>query len=138
MNNEVKLIIYTEEIMNVGQTTSIDSEADNGNCVVFQDNGETGYFYAIDKVNEELVVLDTLHIYNVKDVVNVEDECLVKILWTEDYSKAILSINNYYHALFDFKNQKGYCRTGFPEANKVWNNQVNRLLTDLLLDELFF
>lgn len=138
MNNEVKLIIYTEEALHVGQTTSIDSEADNGNCVVFQDNGETGYFYAIDKVNEELVVLDALHIYNVKDVVASENECLVKILWTEDHSIAILSINNYYHALFDFANHRGCSRTGFPEASKVWNNQTNRQLTDAVLDELFF
>lgn len=138
MNNEVKLIIYTEESLQVGQTTSIDSEADNGNCVVFQDNGETGYFYAIDKINEELVVLDALHVYNVKDVVIAEEACLVKILWTEDNTMAILSINNYYHALFDFKNKKGYSRTGFPEASKVWSNQTNRQLTDAVLDDLFF
>ncbi|MFY8096247.1 MAG: DUF2251 domain-containing protein [Flavobacterium sp.] len=138
MNNEVKLMIYTEEILNVGQTTSIESEVENGNCVVFQDNGETGYFYAIDTINEELIVLDALHIYNVKDVVNTNDECLVKILWTEDKTKAILSINNYYHALLDFKNKQGYCRTGFPKASKVWQSQTNRQLTDALLDELFF
>ena len=134
MNNEVKLIIYTEEALHVGQTTSIDSEADNGNCVVFQDNGETGYFYAIDKVNGVLVVLDALHIYNVKDVVNTDEQCLVKILWTEDHSIAILSINNYYHAVFDFRNKAGYCRTGFPKSNNSWTKIKERILTDTLID----
>lgn len=138
MNNQVKLIIYTEELLNIGHTTSVESEVESGNCVVFQDNGETGYFYAIDIINEEIIVLDALHIYNVKDVINTSDDCLVKILWTEDKTKAILSINNYYHALLDFKNKKGYSRTGFPEASKVWKSQTNRQLTDALLDELFF
>ena len=70
---------------------------------------------------KELIVLDALHIYNVKDVVNTNDECLVKILWTEDKTKAILSINNYYHALLDFKINKVTVEQVFQKRVKFGN-----------------
>jgi len=49
MENRSKLIIYEEQIFNVGEDTFIESTAENDNAVVFEDNGETGYFYALDR-----------------------------------------------------------------------------------------
>ncbi|MDI9865766.1 DUF2251 domain-containing protein [Flectobacillus sp. DC10W] len=60
----------------------------------------------------------------------------LKILWAEDESKAFLSINNYYHAMFDFRDKAGYCRNGFPEANNSWTKIKERTLTDRLIDNL--
>lgn len=130
----MKMYIYEEEDFLPGKDTFIDSTADNMNAVVFEDNEETGYFYAVER-NERLKILDALHIYNVKDVVDKNRPSTLKISWSEDESIALLSINNYYHALFDFKNKAGYCRTGFPE-NGSWAEVKERKLTDELLESI--
>ena len=136
MTNKPKLIIYEELTFNVGEDTFIDSTAENNNAVVFEDNCETGYFYAVDRSND-LKVLDGLHIYNVAHVTDKDIPSTLKILWTLDQSKAVLSINNHYHAVFDFKNKAGYCRNGFPNANDSWTIIKERKLTDALITELF-
>jgi len=128
------MYIYEEEDFLPGKDTFIDSTAGNENAVVFEDNEETGYFYAVER-NDGLKILDALHIYNVKDVVDKDRPSTLKILWSEDESMALLSINNYCHALFDFKKKAGYCRTGFPE-NGSWGEVKDRKLTDELLESL--
>ncbi|MNR21138.1 hypothetical protein D3C85_1380210 [compost metagenome] len=80
--------------------------------------------------------MDALHIYNVADVTDKDIPSTVKILWTEDLNKAFLSINNYYHAVFDFQNKAGYSRTGFPSSNDKWTLIAERQLTDELIIEL--
>jgi len=136
MEDEPKLIIYKEQAFYVGKDTFVDSIAENNYAAVFEDNCETGYFYAVDKNEDELIVLDGLHIYNVGEVIDKDQLSVAKILWTEDLTKAFLSINNYYHAIFDFKNHAGYCRSGFPETNSSWTNLKERKLTDMLIDKL--
>jgi hypothetical protein len=135
MNDTPTLLIFTDETFTVGQDTFIDSTADNGNGVVFEDNQETGYFYAVD-INDDLKILDALHIYNVADVIDKDKPSTIKILWTLDNQKVFLSINNYYHALFDFKEKAGYCRNGFPDANSNWTEIKERVLTDELIHKL--
>ncbi|QES90886.1 DUF2251 domain-containing protein [Rhizosphaericola mali] len=119
----------------VGKDTFIDCSATNGNAVIFEDNEETGYFYAVDQ-NNELNILDALHIYNVSDVVDKNKPSNIKIIWTDNFTKAILSINNYYHAIFDFKEHAGYCRNAFPNSKSNWTRVKDRLLTDELIMEL--
>ena len=136
MKEKSKLIIYEEQTFKVGEDTFIDSTAENTNAVVFEDNGETGYFYAVDR-NNDLKVLDGLHIYNTANVTDKDKPSIIKILWTEDLTKAFLSINNYYHAVFDFQNKAGYCRNGFPETSNSWTKIKERKLTDALLEELY-
>ncbi|MCW3102444.1 MAG: putative transrane protein of unknown function [Bacteroidetes bacterium] len=135
MTGKPKLIIYEEQTFNVGEDTFIDCTAENNNAVVFEDNCETGYFYAVDR-NDKLNLLDGLHIYNVANVTDRHKPSTLKILWTEDLTKAFLSINNYYHAVFDFKNKAGYCRNAFPGANDKWTKVKGRKLTDELVEEL--
>ena len=135
MTDKPKLIIYEEQTFTVGEDTFVDSSTENNNAVVFEDNCETGYFYAVDRSNN-LKVLDGLHIYDVANVKDKHKTSTLKILWTEDQSKAFLSINNFYHAVFDFKNKAGYCRNGFPETNNFWTRIQDRKLTEKLLDDL--
>jgi hypothetical protein len=135
MSDKRNIIIYEKQTFTVGQDTFIDSTADNNNSVVFEDNEKTGYFYAIDR-NNKLDILDALHIYNVADVTDKDKPSTLRILWTEDLNKAFLSINNYYHAVFDFQNRAGYCRTGFPDSNDTWTLISERHLTDELILEL--
>lgn len=135
MNDKPILLILEEHTFIVGQDTFIESTTENGNSVVFEDNEETGYFYAVDITND-LRILDALHIYNVADVIDRYKPSSIKILWTVDFMKAILSINNYYHAVFDFNAKAGYCRNGFPNTNGSWTFVNERVLTDELIDKL--
>ena len=100
--------------------------------VVFEDDGDTGYFYATSKDG----ILDALHIYNVEDVSDKHIPNHVLILWDDACTLAALCINDYIHAVYDFVEQAGYCRNGFPETDGEWVKVENRVLDDELLDKL--
>jgi hypothetical protein len=121
----------TIEILNVGQETVIDSCPDmTDNAVIFEDDGITGYFYAIERPETgEMKILDAVHIYNVDNVTDKDRPSEVKIYWTKDLNKSGLFINDYCHAIIDFKNKNGLCRTGFPPPSQTWPNG-QRELTD--------
>jgi hypothetical protein len=87
---------------------------------VFEDDGDTGYFYAYDRSRPDSPILDALHIYNVRNVRDREIPSEVDIVWSRDGLKAALLINDYPHAVLDFVAAKGYCRTGFPAPGGVW------------------
>lgn len=114
--------------------TSIPSGSNFG--VAFEDDLHTGYFYAIG-VDQDGVVLDALHIYNVKDVVFRDAPCKINVLWTENEQIAALLINDYCHAIFDFYNKEGFCRNGFPENVGNWVQKSSRKLTDEKILEIF-
>jgi len=121
----------TIETLNVGQETVIESCPDTTtNAVIFEDDGATGYLYAIERLgDDELKILDAVHIYNVENVTDKFKPSEVKIYWTDDLTKSALLINDYCHAIMDFKNQKGLCRTGFPPPRENWPSG-ERTLTD--------
>ena len=80
----------------------------------FEDDGETGYFYAIDLTRTDNMILDAVHVYNVTNVSDRDRPLTVSIEWSEDGFKCALLINGYPHAAFDFSAQRGFCRTNFP------------------------
>ena len=47
---------------------------------VFEDDGETAYFYAYDRGTLEPAILDAVHIYNVANVVDRDREFEVEII----------------------------------------------------------
>lgn len=81
---------------------------------VFEDDGETGYFYAVDLTRSENRVLDAMNIYDVKNVTDRDRPSKLSIVWSEDGLKCALLINGYAHAVFDFSTKRGFCRTSFP------------------------
>lgn len=127
-----------ESTFSVGEDTFFESDSPTSSfAVVFEDDLTTGYFYAMDR-NAEKRILDALHIYNVADVVDRDKPCIIQIVWTESGNLASLLINNYCHAIFDFKNSRGYSRSAFPPANGPWKNPgADRKLTDDLIQDLF-
>ena len=80
----------------------------------FEDDGDTGYFYAIDRSRSSGSILDTLHIYNVANVKDRERPSILVIHWSGDGTKCALLVNGYAHAAFDFAARRGYCRNNFP------------------------
>ena len=100
--------------------------------VVFEDDGDTGYFYAASQDG----ILDALHIYNVEDVSDKHIPNHVLILWDDACTIAALCINDYIHAVYDFVAQAGYCRNGFPETDGEWVKVENHVLDDELLDKI--
>ena len=129
--------IGLDQTFQIGQDAYFTSVAPiTSNVVTFEDDFDTGYFYAV-KVNADISILDALHIYNVVDVIHRDKPCNIQIMWTEDGIIASLLINGYCHAVFDFGKKEGYCRNGFPENKGEWNQNSTRLLTDELIEKIF-
>jgi hypothetical protein len=137
-----------------GQDLFIESfSPENHFGVVFEDDGEAAYFYAIEKdeQGEGMRILDALHIYESaarderkdagdpplgpkKDLPAKAAD--LKIVWTRDWLKCALVIDGYVHALFDFQAQSGYNINEFPPPNSIWT-KGDRKLTDELIRQLF-
>ncbi|MBK1790034.1 DUF2251 domain-containing protein [Persicirhabdus sediminis] len=107
-----------EQELIVGVETVIESDAlDESRGVVFEDDGETGYFYARDYSVPDQLFVDALLIYNVQGVTDREKPCKLKIIWTRNFSAAALMINLVPHAVFHFEEQCGYAKNPFPEPD---------------------
>jgi hypothetical protein len=104
-----------EQELIVGTETVIESDSpDETHGVVFEDDGETGYFYARDYSVPEHFFVDALHIYNSQDVTDRDKACRVKIIWSRDFTAAALMINLVPHAVFDFAQRCGYAKSPYP------------------------
>ena len=125
---EAKILVGTPD-------TFLDSTAANGTAgVVFEDDGTTGYFYAV-RPGAELEILDALHVYDVANVTDRQLPATVQIFWDATETAAVLLISGYGHALYDFQRAAGFCRNAFPPAR---NGQApKRELTDELIEQYF-
>ncbi len=121
--------LLREQTITPGTDTFIECVSEENNyAVVFEDDTDTGYFYALefDPETGQQRILDALHIYQVE-----EDEKpaggLLKIIWSTDWLKCALVIDNKCHAVFDFQNQGGYNRSEFPPPNATWTKGSRQL-----------
>ena len=105
--------------------------------VVFEDDGETGYFYALaPTASGELELLDALHVYNAEGNLRGSDIQL-EIVWSGDGARAGLRINAALWALFDFAAETGWSRSDFPPPSGRWRMGESRpAWTDELLRSL--
>lgn len=111
-------ILGAKQTIKVGQEAVIESDANDGSRgVVFEDDGNTGYFYARDYSVEDQLFVDALHIYSLKEVADADIPSEVHILWSADLMKVVLIINKHPHAVFDFKERCGYSRDQFPDPD---------------------
>ena len=105
----------TQETLSVGVETVVQSDPASGRYqAVFEYDGETGYFYALDTADSENPIIDALHIYNVQSIADKHKPSELHIIWSGDGMKAALFINSYPHAIYNFVDRTGCCRTGFP------------------------
>jgi len=122
-----------------GQDTFIESlSPENHYGVVFEDDGETAYLYAMEKDKEGtgLRVLDALHIHERDEEDEVTETRKLQIVWSRDWLKCALVIDGQCHALFDFEAHGGYNINEFPAPNGIWT-RGDRKLTDEMVKRLF-
>lgn len=129
--------IGVDETFRIGEDAYYTSLSEgHGFGVAFEDDTATGYFYAF-LTEGDGIILDALHIYNVEDVLLKANACRLQVLWKANGLVASLLINDYCHAIFDFGQQRGCCRNGFPENVGVWKQEQTRMLTDEMLPSFF-
>jgi hypothetical protein len=136
---------------------------ENSFGVVFEDDGESAYFYAVerDPGGTALQVLDALHIHEEAGEPEATEPgtetgatepgtepgatelgadplppAKLQILWSRDWLKCALVIDGRCHALFDFEAHGGYNINEFPPPNEIWT-QGDRKLTDEIVKRLF-
>jgi hypothetical protein len=119
------LQIVAQEPLKVGQPLVVDADSPIGRyAVVFEDDGETGCFYAVDTdVEEGNPVQDALLVYVAADVTDADLASTLEIGWSKDGLKALLLINDAPHAAFDFDKRQGWCISALPQkaVNKAWS-----------------
>lgn len=102
--------------------------------VAFEDDGETGYFYACDK-GAQTYIVDAMHIYNVAQSKHMAPMGL-DIFWSSDETVAVLFIERIAHGVFDFNKQKGWCRSNFPAPTGDWAASGDHAWDDRALELL--
>ena len=135
----MKGYLLKEQKIVIGEDTFIESNSAESNfSVMFEDDTETGYFYGAEKTVDtaELRILDMLLVYDVESIDESERHATLSIIWSTDWTKCGLIINNYCHAVFDFANNGGYNRHQFPPPNSIWTRQ-DRKLTDEMITAFF-
>jgi len=119
------LKIVASEALLVGRPLVVDADSPAGRyATVFEDDGRTGVFYAVDTdVEDGNPVQDALLVYVAADVTDAELVSALEIGWSDDGLKALLLINDQPHAAFDFAARQGWCQLALPESavSKAWS-----------------
>ena len=91
----MSLTIVATESFQVGQPRVVDADSPPGRyAVVFEDDGETGYLYAVDTdVEDGSPVRDALLVYVAADVTDAQLASTLEVGWSDDGLKALLLIN---------------------------------------------
>jgi len=79
----------------------------------FDDDGEAGYFYAVDLTSDTLI-LDVVPVYEAAGVSEPDRKSSLSIVWSADGRKCALLIDGSPQAAFDFGAQRGFSRAGEP------------------------
>jgi hypothetical protein len=114
-------VFGAQQTFKPGDDTYVSSTSPVGTvATVFEDDGNTGYFYAVARSGDDIQILDAVQIYVAPDVVDRDRPSELAIIWSADGMKSALLLNDYPHAVFDFAAKRGYCRTGFPAPSSHW------------------
>ncbi|HET6253889.1 MAG TPA: DUF2251 domain-containing protein [Puia sp.] len=129
---------------------------ENQFAVVLEYDGETLYFYAVERDMEGpgMRVLDALHIWQRQQDGGREEPngrteepdegreeanerpVRLQVFWSRDWQKCALVIDGRCHAAFDLEAHGGYNINEFPPPNEHWTHG-DRKLTDEIIDRLF-
>ena len=89
---------------------------------VFEDDGRTGYFYAMDESLEGPQIVDAMLVYDVEAFGEGEHALEATVAWSDDCTRVVLLLDGEPHATFDFRNRRGACRSAWPppESDTGW------------------
>lgn len=126
-----------EQTFKPGDRTSFGSDSlTHPYSAYFEDDGKTGYFYAMDLTRSDDMIVDAVHIYNVANVSDAERDSSISIVWSADGTKCALLINDYAHAAFDFASKRGCSRTDFPNLpttpSGCWDSSDHHWSDDMI------
>ena len=105
--------------------------------VVLEYDGETLYFYAVERDEEGpgIRILDAVLIWQRQEE-PAEAPMKLQIVWSTDWLKCALVMGRTCQAVFDFEAHRGYSVHEFPPPNEIWS-QGDRKLTDEIVKRLF-
>jgi len=124
--SEIEPLLKSKTVWKPGSPMVIESVSPTSAfAVIFEDDGETGYLYAIDRSddpplsgiakapgNRTYPIVDMLHIYDAEE--GTTKSLVAEVKWSRDGKKAGLWFGKDPQAIFDFESKRGTCRTGFP------------------------
>ena len=130
-------LVGMDEPLSIGDAWFLLRSPAGGIAVVFEDDGDTGYFYAATLKGDGGIdrLVDALHIYNVANIVDRDKPSRIQIGWSANGQAAVLLINRHPHAVVDFATKRAVCRSGFPPASGAF---ASSHAWDETLLELFF
>jgi hypothetical protein len=106
----------------------LDSRSPAGaSMTVFEDDGDTGYFYALDVGREHgEKIVDAIQIYTTTEDFGDDhrEPIVARIVWSDDGKRSGLEIDGQLQAVFDFSNLVGCSLIGFPPASNGWARKV--------------
>ena len=127
--------IEAEKMIVAGDKSFVDAGSPtNSFATFFEDDGDTGYFYAVERKASDLSIRDALHVYNVASVPERNRPRCLTIVWSRDGLKSALLLDGLAQAIFDFAAKRGYRRSGcpppsshWPDAGHQWNDAAMEL-----------
>ena len=121
----MSLVVTVQQIIEPTIEVVIEGPSPQGDySCIFEDDGVTGYFYALDRSKTENPIVDAILIYQYTQGNASNRTTELKILWDGFGSKCVLSFDGHLYGMFDFENRTGYSSTGFPEPdnNSGWTH----------------
>ena len=113
-----------QQMIVAGEKSFVDSTSPaNSFATFFEDDGDTGYFYAVQRRGTDLSILFALHVYNVRSIPERERPRQLSILWSRDGLKSALLLDGSPRAVFDFAAKHGYCHSDVPPSREGWNGR---------------
>jgi len=114
-----------EPIFHVGENFIFKEDSPDGLYgAFFEDEGDTGYFYAVDNSKPDHPILDAVHIYNAANVIDRNQSSKISIIWSEDGLKSALLINGYPHAAFNFPNFPVQPQSNWRTSDHSWSDDA--------------
>ncbi|TDQ59427.1 hypothetical protein EDC45_0074 [Mesocricetibacter intestinalis] len=119
------LVLEDKHLIGQAKRVGAHSTANDDFVVIFEDDGETGYFYAMDLRDKANPVADSLYLYSVSDIENLQEARKIQICWNESGDSAYLLINGYPHGVFDFTRLIGYNHSKYPQPDlgSMWSHE---------------
>lgn len=92
--------------------------------VVFEDDGDTGYFYAVEAPDDGAPrIIDAVFVYGAPGAGAAAPE-IAEVRWSADGARAALFLGGVAEAAFDFDRGRGYGRSGGPGGGQPWDPAV--------------